>query len=154
QSSNPNGTTVESQNFLGTYEVNADNRGFITITTLHPDGTTNQTFTYAISLKAPASPATVSTQGSLIEYDNNNLVGTKGSGSLLAQTTSAFAAGLNGSYAFGLSGDTPCLISCTVGVASGPVATVGVFTGDGAGNLSSGLADANIASFNFAQGSL
>ena len=150
QSSNPSGTTIESQNFLGTYQVNADSRGFITITTLNADGTTDQTFTYAISLKAPVSPATVSTQGSLIEYDNDELAGTKGSGQLLAQTTSAFTAGLSGSYAFGLSGDTPCLISCTLGVASGPVATVGMFTTNDSGKLSTGTADTNIASVNFA----
>ncbi|HXU17960.1 MAG TPA: putative Ig domain-containing protein [Terriglobales bacterium] len=154
QSSHPTGTTVASQNFIGTYIVNADSRGFITITTLNPDGTTDQTFTYAISLKVPVSPATVSTQGTLIEYDNDQLVGTKGSGQLLAQTSAAFSAGLNGSYAFGLSGDTPCLISCTVGIASGPVATVGEFTTDGAGNLTTGTADANIASFNFANAPL
>ena len=154
QSSHPSGTTVISQNFIGTYEVNADSRGFITITTLNPDGTTDQTFTYAISLKAPVSPATVATQGSLVEFDNNQLVGTKGSGQLLAQTTSSFSAGLNGSFAFGLSGDTPCLISCTVGIASGPVATVGAFTTDGAGSLTAGTADANIASFNFANAPL
>ncbi len=154
QSSNPSGTTVASQNFLGTYEINSDSRGFITITTLNPDGTTDQTFTYAISLKAPVSPATVSTEGSLIEFDDNQLVGTKGSGELLAQTTSDFPAGLKGSYAFGFSGDTPCLISCTVGVASGPVATVGVFTTDGAGNLTAGTAETNIASVNFANAPL
>ena len=154
QSSHPSGTTLVSQNFIGTYIVNADSRGFITITTLNNDGTTDQTFTYAISLKAPVSPATVSTQGTLIEYDNDQLVGTKGSGKLLAQTPAAFSAGLTGSYAFGLSGDTPCLISCTVGIASGPVATVGAFTTDGAGNLTAGTADANIASFNFANAPL
>ena len=154
QSSNPSGTTVASQNFIGTYQVNSDSRGFITITTLNPDGTTDQTSTYAISLKAPVSPATVSTQGSLIEFDNNQLVGTKGSGQLLAQTTSAFSTGLNGSHAFGLSGDTPCLISCTVGVASGPAATVGAFTTDGEGKVTTGRADANIASLNFANAPL
>jgi hypothetical protein len=154
QSSNPSGTTVATQNFLGTYVVNSDSRGFITITTLNPDGTTDQTFTYAISLKAPVSPATISTQGSLIEFDNDQLVGTKGSGTLLAQTASSFSAGLNGHYAFGLSGDTPCLISCTVGIASGPVTTVGQFATDGSGNISSGSADANIASINFANAPL
>jgi hypothetical protein len=154
QSSNPSGTTVASQNLLGTYEINSDSRGLITITTLKPDGTTDQTFTYAISLKAPVLPATVSTEGSLIEFDNNQLVGTKGSGQLLAQNPSAFSAGLNGSYAFGFSGDTPCLILCTIGVASGPVATVGVFKTDGAGNLTAGTADTNIASLNFANAPL
>ncbi|HTB96593.1 MAG TPA: putative Ig domain-containing protein [Terracidiphilus sp.] len=151
QSSNPTGTTVATQQFLGTYEVNSDQRGFITITTLNPDGTTNQTFTYAISLKKPVSPVTVATQGSLIEFDNNQLVGTKGSGTLLAQTASAE---LSGSYAFGLSGDTPCLISCTVGIASGPVATVGMFTAGASGSITGGVADANIASFTFANSPL
>jgi hypothetical protein len=154
QSSHPSGTTVDSQNFLGTYEINSDSRGLITITTLNADGTTDQTFTYAISLKAPVSPATVSTQGSLIEFDNDQLVGTKGSGHLLAQTTSDFAAGLKGSFAFGLAGDTPCLISCTVGIASGPVATVGVFTTNGSGGVTAGTADTNIASVNFANAPL
>ncbi|WP_446744206.1 beta strand repeat-containing protein [Silvibacterium acidisoli] len=154
QSSTPATTTVATQTFLATYIVNADSRGFITITTLNPDKTTAQTSTYAISLKAPVAPATIATQGSLIEYDNNQLVGTKGSGSLLAQIPATFAAGLKGSYAFGLSGDTPCLISCTIGIASGPVATVGQFTTDGAGAISGGSADANIASTNFANAPL
>jgi large repetitive protein len=154
QSSNPSGTTVAAQDFLGTYVVNSDNRGFITITTLNPDGTTDQTFTYAISLKAPVSPSTISTEGSLIEFDNDQLTGTKGSGTLLAQTASSFSAGLNGHYAFGLSGDTPCLISCTVGIASGPVATVGEFATDGSGKISSGTADANVATINFANAPL
>jgi large repetitive protein len=154
QSSNPIGTTVPTQNFLGTYVVNSDNRGYITITTLNSDGTTDQTFTYAISLKAPVSPSTISTQGSLIEFDNNEAVGTKGSGTLLAQTPADFTAGLDGHYVFGLSGDTPCLISCTVGIASGPVATVGVFGTDGAGSVNSGTADANVASLNFANAPL
>ncbi len=87
QSSNPSGTTVESQNFLGTYQVNADNRGMITITTLNTDGTTDQTFTYAISLTVPVSPATISTQGSLTEFDDNELTGTKGSGNAFGPDT-------------------------------------------------------------------
>lgn len=150
QTSNPTGGTIESQNFVGTYQVNSDNRGMVTITTLNTDGTTDATFTYAISLLPPVSPSTTSAQGSLIEFDNNQAVGTKGSGTLLAQTTSTFAAGLNGSYAFGLSGDTPCLVSCGLGVETGPVATAGQFVANGSGTLSSGAADANIATANFA----
>ncbi|WP_263356063.1 beta strand repeat-containing protein [Acidicapsa ligni] len=155
QSSTPAGTTISSEPFLGTYEIDAnnDNRGLVTITTLKPDGTVDQTITYAISLKAPVAPATASPEGSLIEYDDNQLVGTRGSGSLLAQVPSAFPNGLVGNYAFGLSGDTPCLISCTVGIATGPVATVGQFTAD-TGNITSGMADANIASANFSSAQL
>jgi hypothetical protein len=154
QSSNPAGTTVSTSSFVGTYQINSDNRGLMTITMLNPDGTVAQTSTYAISLQAPVSPSTISTQGDLIEFDSDQAVGTRGSGTLLAQTTSTFAAGLNGSYAFGMSGDTPCLISCTIGIASGPVATVGAFTANGSGDISTGTADANIATFNFASAPL
>jgi hypothetical protein len=148
QSSNPAGTTVASQNFLGTYTLGTDNRGSLTITVLNADGTTGLTTTYAISVKAPVAPATITTEGSLIESDNNQLVGTKGSGSLFAQTPAAFTAGLAGSYAFGLSGDTPCLPSCTIGILAGPAATVGQFTTNSAGAITSGTSDTNIASTN------
>lgn len=153
QSSNPTGTTISSSPFLGTYQVGADNRGTLTITTLNTDGTTAATSTYAIALKAPAAPATASTQGSLIEFDNNSVQGTKGSGSLLAQTTTAFATGLSGSYAFGMQGDTPCLPACTIGVIAGPAASVGQFTTGTAGALT-GTSDANISSTNYASEAL
>jgi large repetitive protein len=149
QSSTPVvGTTVETGYFLGTYIVNSDNRGFITITTINDDGTTGQTTTYAISLAAPASPSAASTQGDLIEYDNDQLTGTRGSGSLLAQTPSAITTGLSGSYAFGLTGDTPCLAACSLNLnLFGPVASVGEFAASG-GTLS-GNSDANVASTNY-----
>ncbi len=150
QSSNPTGTTVSSSTFLGTYEVEADNRGMLTITTFNPNGTTANTSTYAISIKAPQPPSTISTAGDMIEFDNNSVVGTKGSGSLLAQDVTSFSAGLNGSYAFGLSGDTPCLPTCTVGIIAGPAASVGQLTTNGAGLISTGTSDANIATANFA----
>jgi Putative Ig domain len=154
QSSNPTGNTVSSHSFVGSYTLGTDGRGLMTITTLNTDGTTADTSTYAIAVKAPVSPATVATQASLIEYDNNQLAGTRGSGTMLAQQPAAFSAGLNGSYAFGLSGDSPCLPACTIGIAAGPVASVGQFTTDGAGNLSSGTSDANIASTNYADAML
>jgi hypothetical protein len=149
QTSASTDTTVGTEQLLGTYQINSDNTGMITITTFNANGTANTTHTYAVSLKAPVPPATTYSQGSLIEYDSNQAVGTRGSGILLAQTPSDFAAGLHGSYAFGLSGDTPCLISCTVGLASGPVATVGEFSVASSGKTLSGSADANIASTNF-----
>ncbi|WP_353069006.1 putative Ig domain-containing protein [Tunturibacter empetritectus] len=154
QSSAPTGTTVSSNDFLGTYTIGTDSRGSLTITTLNQDGTTAGTSTYAIALKAPVSPATISTRGDLIEFDNNSLQGTRGSGTLLAQQTAAFAAGLNGSYAFGLSGDTPCLPACTLGIVAGPAASVGQFTASGSGLISSGSSDANIATTNYASETL
>lgn len=149
QTSNPTGTTVPTEQLIGTYEVNTDNTGLITVTTFHSNGTVDQTHTYAVTFVPPVSPATTYSRGSVIEYDGNNLTGTRGSGTLLAQTSSAFATGLHGSYAFGLSGDTSCLVSCTVGIASGPVATVGEFSADATGQTLSGSADVNIATDNF-----
>jgi hypothetical protein len=149
QSSTATGATIKTNNFLGTYTLGSDDRGKMTITTLNADGTTASTSTYAIAFKAPVSPATVATQGDLIEFDNNQLQGTKGSGTILAQTTSSFATGLTGSYAFGAMGDTPCLPSCTlnvsglpVAITGGPVAAVGVFTASG--GAITGQADSNV----------
>lgn len=154
QSSSPSGTTVATQTFLGTYQVNTDNRGFITITLLNADGTTGSSITYAISLQAASGTPAISHQGDLIEYDNNNLAGTRGSGSLYAQTPSAVTAGLNGSYAFGLSGDTPCLLSCAVNInLFGPAATVGQFA-TGTNSTITGMADANIADQNYPSATL
>ena len=153
QASNPSGNTISSNQFLGTYTLAADNRGLLTITTLNADGTTATTSTYAITVKAPVAPATVATQADLIEFDDNSLVGTRGSGTMLAQQATSFSAGLNGSYAFGLSGDTPCLPSCTLGIFAGPAASVGQFT-SGAGAITGGASDANIATTHYAQEAL
>jgi hypothetical protein len=150
QSSNPSGNTISSQQFLGTYTLGAANRGYMTITRLNADGTTGGSSTYAITAKAPVSPATVATQVDMIEFDDNGLQGTRGSGTMLAQQPVAFSAGLQGSYAFGLSGDTPCLPSCTLGIFAGPAASVGQFTTDGTSLITSGTSDANIATTNYA----
>ena len=147
QGSNPTGATIASNLFLGTYTLGTDNRGLLTITTLNADGTTAQTSTYAIAVKAPVAPATTTAQGSMIEFDNNQLRGTKGSGSFLQQTAASFTTGLTGSYAFGLGGDTPCLPTCTIGVVAGPVASVGQFT-VAAGTVT-GSSDANIANIKY-----
>ena len=147
QGSNPAGATIASNNFIGTYTIGADNRGLLTLTNLNADGTVGRTSTYAISVKAPVAPATSSAQGSLIEFDSNQLAGTKGSGTFLQQTAASFATGLTGSYAYGLSGDTPCLPACTVGIVAGPAAAVGQFTVNG--GAITGTSDANIATTNF-----
>ncbi len=153
QGSTATGNTVSSQKFLGTYTLGADGRGSLTVSVLNADGTVAGTQTYALAIKAPASPATVATEGSLIEYDGNQVTGTRGSGTLLAQTTAAFAGGLNGSYAFGLQGDTPCLVSCALNLnLFGPVAEVGQFTT--ASGTVTGTADANIAATNYPSSNL
>ena len=147
QGSVPTGATIASNLFLGTYTLGADNRGTLTITILNADGTTAQTFTYAIAVKAPVAPASTTAQGNMIEFDNNQLRGTKGSGTFLQQTATSFTNGLTGSYAFGLSGDTPCLPTCTIGIVAGPVASVGQFTVS-AGAIN-GSSDANIANVKY-----
>jgi hypothetical protein len=154
QSSNPTGNTISSNQFLGTYTLDTNNRGLMAITELNSDGTTGATSIYAIVAKAPAPPSTISTQLSMIEFDGQNQVATRGSGTILAQQQVAFSAGLNGSYAFGLSGDTPCLPSCTIGIIAGPAAAVGQFTTNGDGLITVGTSDANIASTNYANESL
>jgi hypothetical protein len=145
QTSAPSTTTVPTQQFLGSYTLGADNRGQLSITTLNADGTVNKTSVYAIAVKAPTAPATTSVAGSLIQFDNNQLAGTKGSGTFLAQTPASFTSGLTGTYAFGISGDTPCLPACSVGIVAGPVAAVGEFSTNGAGAITDGETDANIA---------
>jgi len=153
ESSNPTGNTIASNQFLGTYTIGTDNTGSLTLTPLNADGTTGTTATYAITLKAPVAPATVATQADMIEFDNNSLQGTKGSGNILAQQATAFTAGLNGSYAFGLSGDTPCLPACTIGISAGPAAAVGQFIAS-SGDLTAGTSDANISTTNYADEAL
>ncbi|WP_158793256.1 putative Ig domain-containing protein [Granulicella sp. L60] len=150
--SNHQTTGAASNQFLGTYEVGSDNRGMMALTTLNPDGTTAGTKIYAISVKAPVSPATVSTQAQMVEFDDNLVIGSRGSGSILAQQSTAFTSGLSGNYAFGVSGDTSCLVSCALGL-SGPAAAVGQFSAAG-GALSSGMSDANIAASNYPSESL
>ncbi len=152
QFSNPAGKVVATRTVLGTYTLGADHRGSLTLTAFDANGTVANTTTYAIALRAAVAPATNATAGSLIEFDGDQAVGTKGAGMLLAQTPAAFATGLTGSYAFGLRGDTPCLPTCTVGIAAGPVATVGQLAA--AGGTVTGVADTNIASTNIASAAL
>jgi hypothetical protein len=153
-SSNPSGNTISSNAFLGTYTIGTDNTGFLTLTTLNADGTTGATATYAMTVKAPIAPATVANQASMIEFDDDQLSGTKGSGNILAQQASAFTGGLTGSYAFGISGDSPCLPTCTIGIIAGPAAAVGQFTANSTGQLTGGTSDANLASTNYADAAL
>ena len=136
---------VSTNQFLGTYTIGTDGRGSLTIATLGADGTVQANNTYEIAVKAPVAPATTSTQGSLIEFDSNQFQGTKGSGSFLQQNATSYAAGLTGSYVFGLQGDTPCsLLSCTINLTAGPVASAGQFTVNGTGAITEGTSDANI----------
>jgi hypothetical protein len=132
---------------LGSYQINADNRGFMAITALNADGTTGLTTIFSLSVKAPVSPITVASQAQIIEYDGDIILSSRGSGQILQQTATAFSTGLSGSYAFGLSGDAGCVLSCSLGL-SGPVASVGTFTAS-SNALSNGESDANIGATNY-----
>lgn len=149
-------TTVTSQSFVGTYQIGADNRGMMAVTAINADGTTGTTIIYAISVKAPVAPATTATEAQMIEFDGNIILASRGSGTILAQTSSAVSTGLSGSYVFGLSGDTPCLVSCTLNLAilgnGGPAASVGLFTASG--STISGAGDSNISAINYANAAL
>ena len=148
QTSTAAGATIATQKALGTYTLGKDGRGLLTLSTLNADGSLAATHTYALALHAPTAPATISDHGSLIEYDGDQVQGTRGSGQLQRQDATAFTAGLNGSYAFGLVGDTPCTVSCGLNLALfGPAAEVGQFTTSASGIT--GTADANIAAGNF-----
>lgn len=149
-------TTVIGQSFVGTYQIGSDNRGTMAITPIKADGTTGTTIIYAIAVKPPVAPATTAAEAQMIEFDGNLILASRGSGTILAQTPSAITAGLNGSYVFGLSGDTPCLVSCALNLAilgnGGPAASVGRFAASGAGI--NGTGDANISAINYANAAL
>jgi large repetitive protein len=150
QSSTATGNTISSNTFVGTYTIGADDRGTMMIIPLNANGTIGTASTYDIAVQAPISPATNSAQGNLVEYDAGTVtVGTEGSGTLLAQTSTALSAGLSGSYAFGVSGDQACALSCSADLLlGGPVGTVGQFTANGestdGGSITGGISDTNI----------
>jgi hypothetical protein len=152
QTSTPTGNTIATNEFLGTYTIGTDLRGSLTLSTLNANGTVLATTTYAIALRAPVSPATVSTTASMVLADTNLLGSSKGSGTMLLQDATKFAAGLTGSYVFGLQGDAPCFPTCTVGLVAGPAASVGQFTATG-GTIA-GTGDANLAATNYPQSTL
>jgi hypothetical protein len=81
----------------GTYSLGADNRGCLNLTTA--SGTT--TFRYSVG---GVNGSAAFTTGQITEFDDSNGTGTRGSGILRLQNTSAFGAGLSGMYAFLLSG--------------------------------------------------
>ena len=119
--------------FTGTYIVGLDNRGTATITNSLPGNVT-----YAFSVGS--FNAGVATKARLIEFDDKTGPpgpGTRGSGIMRLQDPTAFTqASIKGSYGFGLSGQDG---------AGGRLASAGIFSADGAGNITSGTEDSNDA---------
>jgi hypothetical protein len=113
----------------GTYNIASNNTGALTITT--PSGSK----TYAVALNSISSG--VGQKASFIEFDDTTgTTGQRGSGVLRLQDASAFSlSSITGPYAFGFSGQN---------AAGNREAIVGAFNTDGAGTISSGVADQNV----------
>jgi hypothetical protein len=108
--------------FTGTYTVNADNRGTMTLTSTQG----SSTFDFALGSIVTG----VASLGHVIEFD---ATGTNVTGIIKKQDTTAFSmAAISGNYATGMSG------AGTTGVA---FALGGSFTADGLGNISAGSLD-------------
>ena len=123
--------------FTGTYIVGLDNRGTATFTKTVGGSVT----TYAFALGS--FNAGVASKGRLIEFDDKTGPpgpGTRGSGIMRLQDPAALSppniANIKGSYGFGLSGQDS---------AGGPLASAGIFSADGAGNITSATEDSNDA---------
>jgi hypothetical protein len=119
----------------GKYTVGTDGRGVLALTV----GTTTSIYTIAAS--TPVSG--ISQSVAISEFDNSDGTGAVASGSAIRQTTIAFAAKtLTGTFAFGLSGESPCS-TCATSVRFGTVAAAGILTADGASVISAGLEDSS-----------
>ena len=118
-----------SVTFTGTYIIGLDNRG--TATFANSLGG-NATYAFAVG----SVNAGVATKARLIEFDDTTgATGTRGSGFMRLQDPTAFSlAKITGPYGFGISGQDS---------KAGRIATAGIFSADGAGNISGGLEDTN-----------
>jgi hypothetical protein len=114
--------TTGAQNFVitgGTYSLGADNRGCLNLTTA--SGTT--AFRYSVG---GVNGSGAFTTGQITEFDDSNGTGTRGSGILRLQNTSAFSTGLSGMYAFLFSGTDPS--GGRIGIVGSVSAAAGAFS--------------------------
>ena len=115
-----------------TYSVNADNRGTMTINLANGFPTDEVTLNLSIALDS-FNDSGIATKGRLTSADQSIFGVGFGSGFLVRQDSAAVAAAsIDGSYAFGLSGNGT----------AGLLAAAGRFTASG-GNFSAGQADLN-----------
>jgi hypothetical protein len=114
----------------GTYNIASDNTGAFTITT------SSGSKTYAVALNSISSG--VAQKARFMEFDDTTGTnGQRGSGLLRLQDTSAFSlSSITGPYAFGFSGQDS---------SGNRAAMVGAFSTDGAGKITTGVADENVA---------
>ncbi len=122
-----------SVTFTGTYVVGLDNRGTATFSNSLP-------CSVMCAFSLGSFNAGVATKARLIEFDDKTGLpgpGTRGSGIMRLQDPTAFSlASIKGSYGFGLSGQDS---------AGGRLASAGILSADGAGNITSGTEDSNDA---------
>ena len=119
------GLTINSSG--SSYSIGQDNRGCLTVT--NSAGTTAE-FRFALGSISGTPP--VATKGRIIEFDDTNGTGTRGSGIIRMQGKTSFASSLRGTYAFAFSGNDR---------SDGRFAIAGTLTADGAGNFNGGSAD-------------
>jgi hypothetical protein len=121
---------VTDLSLTGYYSLGADNRGTITL-----NGSDASSRTFAIAVGSLNS-SNIATKATIIEFDDTNAAGDRGSGTVYLQDTAVFSvASVSGPYAFGLSGQQAA--------AGSRLAEIGAFTADGNGNITNGELDAN-----------
>ena len=125
----PTGSAL-GESLTGTYSVDSDNRGGLTITTA------SGSRTYALVLNSFNSG--VAQKARFIQFDDTaGTNGQRGSGLIRLQDNTSFSLNkINGGYAFGFAGQDAI---------GNREAIVGSFNAGGAGTISSGVADQNIA---------
>ena len=140
----------------GFYTVGPDNRGCLT---LNYSGGTLTTAAFRFGLGSFASG--VATQGRIIEFDDTSGsdLGTRGSGAMRLQTTSAFSLGrLQPRYAFGADGGDftgshfAAAGSFNLNTTTGAVTNGSVDTNDGGNNISSTAATGTFAAISATTG--
>jgi hypothetical protein len=119
-----------SVTFTGTYIIGLDNRGTATFAK-----TLGGSVTYAFAVGSLNSGG-VATKARMIEFDDaTGTAGTRGSGFMRLQDPTAFSlTKITGPYGFGISGQDS---------SGGRIAAAGLFSADGAGNISGGTEDIN-----------
>ena len=113
-----------NQTYTGTYSIGQDGLGFMTF------NTSPGSRTFALSMMANGN-------ANIIEFDDSTGGGTRNSGVLLKQTTSAFTtAAISGGYAFGFAG---------IDSGKNRFGMAGQLQADGSGNFGSGSLDSDDA---------
>ena len=128
----------------GSYTLGSDGRGLMVLT--------SGSNTNIYSIAAGPLSSGIAQSLSIAEFDNSNGASGSNNASGIAklQTSSAFAAStINGTFAFGLSGESPCSTCVAPAPLYGPVVAVGLFTANGVSTISSGQQDAAAYGVNY-----